>query len=107
MPDGCTPGLMPVENSVTVRPIGVIRAIRLPVRSVNQTAPSGPAAIPVGALPGLIPAVVVTRAPTGDAPAPVARAPHAATTATIAVNGHNTDRHRVIARSSHRLPNRR
>ena len=46
---------MPVENSVT-SPAGVIRPIRSPVCSVNQRLPSGPAVIPDGPLPAVMPA---------------------------------------------------
>jgi len=38
------PGLIPVENSVTV-PLVVMRPMRLPPCSANQRLPSGPAAI--------------------------------------------------------------
>ena len=42
---------MPSENSVTT-PAGVIRAMRLPARSVNQMLPSGPAVISCGSAAG-------------------------------------------------------
>src|SRR5262249_41970917 len=54
------PGVMPVgalagvgrTNSV-ILPLEVMRPIRLPSASVNQSAPSGPAVMPRGLLPGV------------------------------------------------------
>ena len=48
--------LKPALNSVTT-PAGVIRPIRLPISSVNQTFPSGPSVIPRGAGAGGMPAL--------------------------------------------------
>jgi hypothetical protein len=53
-----------VGNSLTVPP-GVIRPILLPVASVNQRLPSGPAAIPFGLLPPEMPVENSVTAPLG------------------------------------------
>ena len=50
MPLGRLPELIPAEYSATV-PAGVIRPTRLLPFSVNQTLPSGPAAMPEGEAP--------------------------------------------------------
>ena len=51
MPAGRLSGVE-TGNSV-VAPVVVIRPIRLPDASVNQSAPSGPAAMPAGRLSGV------------------------------------------------------
>src|SRR5690606_34051320 len=72
--------------SVTTPP-GVIRPIRSPKNSVNHRLPSGPAAIPSGRAPGVIPALTSATTPAAPAAGP---APANAPTITDNTTAHRT-----------------